>query len=462
MRNIPDINSLLNHPQLSGKLKQNLLAKLIRQQINILKETSKDSLNLAVDKNERSLLTKKIITGVLKDVEKLTNYNIKRVINGSGVILNTNLGRSPIPQTVVEYLSQNLNAYLDLEVDIESGKRIERTHNAENLLKFLTDAQSCLIVNNNAAALTLIINTFSLNKDVIISRGELVEIGGNFRLPDIIEASGGILKEIGSTNKTKITDYEKALNNETGLILKCHKSNFKVLGFTQDVDLLSINQLKRKIPLVYDLGSGIFEGYLDVKQTMPINDFIINAKMLQHLDLLCFSADKLLGSLQAGIILGKEKYINKLRINPLYRSLRLDKVSIMILEKCLQLYLKQESFDEFPGLKVLNIDKTNLKSTVQNFINWLKPEINSLILRPIETQAILGGGSISDLKLDSYGLIIESMKNLTANSLNKFFRLSKPAIIGQIQHNQYIIDFATLLNDDLTYLAKAIKELDLS
>ncbi len=460
MRNIPAMHLILNTPELKDKIKPNLLAKIIRQEINKIKENSPINLTNEKSDQEHEKLRKIIIQNAQAQILKLNKLKIKRVINCTGVILNTNLGRIPMAQHLIDSVASNLTSYIDLEQDIIGGERIDRLRHISEIFKFLTDCEDCLVVNNNASAVMLIVNSLSKNLNVVISRQELIEIGGNFRLPDIIAASGGLLKEIGTTNRTKPQDYTNATDKTTGIILKCHLSNFQISGFTQSVSIDELAKLKLKAPIVYDLGSAFFTGYFDQASEAILSDFLLNDSIIGKTDLISFSGDKLFGGCQAGIILGKTKYIKKLKSNPLYRACRVDKITVMLLENLLINYLKPSHKINLPAFNFINQSQENLKLLAQSIAGQHNDRLDNLTLLPCPTQLLFGGGNITSCQKDSFGIEIISKHGKKTNYIHKFMRNFDPPILGVAKHDKFVLDLATLLNDDYDILLTAIYELD--
>ena len=453
---IPSVNEILLNSELCDSLDKFYLKKLIRNQIEEIK--TKLSPNEIKKLKNKSDVTNFIIEKVNISVNKVLDTKTKHIINATGIILNTNLGRSRLPKEILENIYKNFSNYLDLEQDILTSKRKNRVNNIIDLLKFITDCQSALVVNNAAAALMLTINTLSKNKNVIIARSELIEIGGSFRLPDIIEASSGKLLEIGTTNKTKIKDYQKAAQKDNiGLILKCHRSNFDISGFVEDVTIDDLKSIKLKAPIVYDIGSGIFSDLLDENQKTYLEPFLINNKIINKSDITIFSGDKLLGACQCGIILGKKKHIDKLKENPIYRTLRLDKIHILILEEILLAYLNKSSLKHFPNIKNLTCNLNETKKQIAEFSNNFNHKHLQLLLK--DSKAYFGGGSISEKAIDSISINLTS-KIYSANQIDEYFRKYSPSIIGTIRKNIFYLNLISVEKEELEIILNAIEKFE--
>ncbi|MBX9770032.1 MAG: L-seryl-tRNA(Sec) selenium transferase, partial [Candidatus Obscuribacterales bacterium] len=337
-QHIPQVDKVLRHPlmeETSQLVRREILTRLVRAELDAIRQGTSQS-------NELDEIADKVKQKALS----LIKPRLRRVINGTGVVLNTNLGRAPLPKQALNNISEIGQHYSNLEYDLDTGKRGERTTYIEELLALLTGCESAIVVNNNAAAVLLAVNTLAPKRDVIVSRGELIEIGGSFRLPEVIVSAGGKLKEVGTTNKTRIKDYQHAISDKTGLLLRCHRSNFAISGFCEEASREQLVELskKHKIPLVEDLGSGALTNFYDFATSEPPVAEVIS----KGINLVTISADKLLGGPQAGIILGDRKLVKALRKNPLYRCLRPDKLIISALESLLADYLTPNSKDTIP------------------------------------------------------------------------------------------------------------------
>ena len=343
-----------------------------------------------------------IIEKIQKEVKGIAQANLQRVINSTGIIIHTNLGGAPFGKQVLGNALKHIEKYNNLEFDLEKGTRGKRDSHVTNILKYLTGAEDVVVVNNNAAAVMLILRVFSKEKEVIVSRGELIEIGGAFRVPDIIKASDCKMVEVGTTNKTKLADYEEAITTETAILLKTHKSNYSIKGFTAEVDLKELSQLgqKNNIPVVFDIGSGLLkrinhkalEEEPDVKQALS-----------SGVDILCFSGDKLLGGPQAGIIVGKKKFIEKIKKEPMMRALRVGKVTLTLLESAARNYLKEDLlFQNNVFFNILTQTDEELLSKAKYLQKALGTKnINSEI---VDSLGQFGGGTLPDKELKSYAV----------------------------------------------------------
>ncbi|MGL5356158.1 MAG: L-seryl-tRNA(Sec) selenium transferase, partial [Cetobacterium sp.] len=390
-----------------------------------------------------------------KVVEILNNnlkFNLKRVINGTGTILHTNLGRSLFSKELLEHLSESLTGYNNLEFNLKTGERGSRYSHIEDIISKVTGAESALVVNNNAAAVMLCLNEFSKNTEVVISRGELVEVGGSFRIPDIMELSNAKLVEVGTTNRTHLVDYEKVITENTSMLLKVHTSNYHVAGFTKSVSNSDIAKLakEKNIISMEDLGSGVLVDFSNygLKKEPTIFESIESG-----MDLITFSGDKLLGGPQCGIIIGKKALINRLKSNQFLRAFRVCKMTISALEFVFKQYSDEKvAIEKNPTLnRILEpvsrvLDRANVLKTLLESIH-ISCEI-------IKTEAIIGGGSMPDATIESYGLSINSLE---ANKINRAFLKEEVPIVGRIQNNQFIIDLKTIHSDEYPIILNNFK-----
>src|SRR5512139_2696501 len=328
LRKIPSVDEILSRPEIADLLKihpRTVVVEAIRKGLGQLRE---ELLSKVPSKVEDSALSfERLYPIILRGIELQVQPRLRRVINATGVVIHTNLGRSPLHPSAIEHLMEVSKTYSNLEYDIELGERGNRYTHVEEVLCRLSGAESALVVNNNAGAVLLVVNTLAEGKEVIVSRGELVEIGGAFRIPDVMKRSGALLREVGTTNRTHLSDYEKGIGPQTALLLKVHTSNFRVMGFTSSVPLQDLVQLgkQHKLPVVDDLGSGCL---IDLTQYGLEKEPTVQEMIKMGVDAVTFSGDKLLGGPQAGIILGKKKYLDLFKINPLNRALRIDKLTL--------------------------------------------------------------------------------------------------------------------------------------
>lgn len=397
----------------------------------------------------------KIVGEVAKIVEKEDKNSLRRVINATGTILHTNLGRSLLSEKIKENIESVAFNYSNLEFDIDNKKRGSRYVHLIDIIKKLTGAEDVLVVNNNAAAVLLTLNTLVKDQEIIVSRGELVEIGGAFRIPEIIKLSGGVPVEVGTTNKTHLKDYENAITEETGALLKVHTSNYKILGFTESVSNEEISYLARENELVSinDLGSGQFVDFS--KFGLPYEP-TVKEILDSGIDIVTFSGDKLLGGPQAGIIVGKKKYIEKMKKNQLTRALRVDKMTLASLEATLKLYLdEKDALEHIPTLHMISLSKERLFGKA----DVLKTKLSSLDfdIRIEEDKAEVGGGSYPASYLESVAVKLTHRKLHATEIERKLLEVEIP-IITRIKDNSIILDMRTLRTREFDIVKAALEE----
>ena len=397
----------------------------------------------------------KIVGEVARIVEKEDKNSLRRVINATGTILHTNLGRSLLSEKIKENIESVAFNYSNLEFDIDNKKRGSRYVHLIDIIKKLTGAEDVLVVNNNAAAVLLALNTLVKGQEIIVSRGELVEIGGAFRIPEIIKLSGGVPVEVGTTNKTHLKDYENAISEETGALLKVHTSNYKILGFTESVSNEEISYLARENELVSinDLGSGQFVDFS--KFGLPYEP-TVKEILDSGIDIVTFSGDKLLGGPQAGIIVGKKKYIEKMKKNQLTRALRVDKMTLASLEATLKLYLdEKDALEHIPTLHMISLSKERLFGKA----DVLKTKLSSLDfdIRIEEDKAEVGGGSYPASYLESVAVKLTHRK-LHATEIERRLLEVEIPIITRIKDNSIILDMRTLRTREFDIVKAALEE----
>ncbi len=400
------------------------------------------------------------VEGIYEEVERrireILSTSLRRVVNATGVVINTNLGRAPLHEEVVEFIREIASGYSNLEYDLCKGERGSRNFHLESYLIELTGAESGFVVNNNAGAVYLVLNTLACGREVVISRGELVEIGGSFRIPDIMRASGAILREVGTTNKTRIEDYERAITEETALLMKVHRSNFYMEGFVQDVGLEELVRLgKRKgIPTYYDAGSGLM---IDLESLgLPSDELTFRKAIEMGADLVSGSGDKLLGGPQAGIILGKRKLVEAIRRNPMARALRIDKLTLAGLEMTLKLYLEGKE-KKIPVIGMLTQSEETLRRRALKVKRRLR-KIFSGEISVIREKAKPGGGSLPKLELPTYCVALRH-PSIPAHELHERLRKGSPPVIGRVKKDNLLLDMRTVRDEEISLLEVALSQL---
>lgn len=390
-------------------------------------------------------------------IKAFSSYRLIPLINATGVIVHTNLGRSVLSERAVENVISVARNYSNLEYDLRQGRRGERYSHLKDILMELSDAEDGIVVNNNASAVLLCLNTFTKDREVIVSRGELVEIGGSFRIPEVIRSSGAILREVGTTNKTHLSDYRNALCGDTALFLKVHQSNYKIIGFTEEVSLESLVKLAKefKIPLMADLGSGCM---IDLKKYGIYGEPTVQDVIRAGVDIVCFSGDKLLGGPQAGIILGRKWMIQKIRKNPLLRALRVDKMTIAALEATFMEYLDEDrAIRNIPTVRMLLQTVEDIRKRARKIYNSLKKGIfNQARIEIIKEQSQAGGGSLPGVDFPTFAVSIKPI-NISLNELEKRLRFGNPPVIARIKEGALLIDVRTVEEKEIKNLINCIK-----
>ncbi|WP_027632458.1 L-seryl-tRNA(Sec) selenium transferase [Clostridium hydrogeniformans] len=397
-----------------------------------------------------------VINYSLGIITKKSKPRLKRVINGAGIVIHTNLGRSLLSKEAVESMAMVSESYNNLEYDIEKGARGSRYSHIEDLLKKITGAEGAVVVNNNAAAVMLALNTLCEEKEAIVSRGQLVEIGGSFRVPEVMKFSKAKLVEVGTTNRTHLYDYEDNISENTGVLLKVHTSNFKIMGFTEEVpleDMVSLGE-KYNVPVVDDLGSGVL---VDLSKYGFIYEPTVQESVRKGADVVTFSGDKMLGGPQAGIIVGKKEYIDRIKKNQLTRALRIDKMRIAALEATLRTYLdEKEAVKKVPTLSMMLLSTEELKKRAQRLKRKLKDAPNHLEVKISEDYSMVGGGSMPTETMDTVVLKIKSTK-LSLVQIENYLRAYEIPIIVRVGKGEVIIDVRTLLEKDYDIIGEAFK-----
>ncbi|HZW82007.1 MAG TPA: L-seryl-tRNA(Sec) selenium transferase [Candidatus Deferrimicrobium sp.] len=456
LREIPQVNLIVNHPRV-----QELSAQIPLQRITEAVQTVLSSLrNNIVKAKDSGQLAQELDIGLIVEQVRtvvLTQFSPKlnKVINATGIVLHTNCGRSVLPKEVLDFVSQIAGGYSNLELDLSTGERGSRYVHVEELLCKLTGAEAALVVNNNAAAVLLVMRALAFGKEVIVSRGELVEVGGSFRIPEVLKSGGANLVEVGTTNKTWLRDFKNALNENTAMLLKVHTSNFKVVGFTQQVSSEELVGLAREVglPVVEDLGSGSLE---DLSKYGLSGEPTVQEVVATGVDIVTFSGDKLLGGPQTGIIVGKKKYIDTLKYNQLTRALRVDKLTLAALEGVLRIYLEARQ-NELPTLKMLTLSETELRDKAEKLARDLLFAVKSAAEVSVEqgfSQA--GGGSLPTANLPTVLVAIQPTKT-TVNQLEGYLRANDPPVLARIYKQKLLIDVRTLLPGDAEHLITLFK-----
>jgi L-seryl-tRNA(Ser) seleniumtransferase len=457
LRQIPSVDEILNEfasaPQ-TAKLMQTagraMAASTTREVLADIRESARNGAAAGFAVNVAD-----IHATVVRKIEEKLAPSLRPVINATGVVLHTNLGRAPLPTKGAERIATSATRYSNLEYDIAAGVRGKRDGHTSAALAELAGAEAAIVVNNNAAAVFLVLNTLAKGAEVIVSRGELIEIGDGFRIPEIMAESGARLREVGTTNRTRIADYERAVRNETRLLLRVHPSNFKIVGFTKRPELeeLAALGLKKRIPVFEDLGSGC----LTDLASAGVGEPVVRASFAAGADVVTFSGDKLLGGPQAGIIAGKRKLVERIRRNPLFRALRVDKLTVAALEATLDAY-RRDALDEIPALRMIRMSAQEIRRRASTFAENLRGQLlEGATLEICAGFSVIGGGSTPEQKLPTTLVAVRSAR-YSSTELEEKLRKSAHyvPVIARIEKKMLVIDLRTVFEEQESALAAAL------
>lgn len=454
MRDIPGIDQLLEVIRKQPDFMQ-LPHEIIVNEIRKVVDRARCKLGQGepVDVTAASLTDK-----IKKELTAISTCSLRKVVNGTGIVLHTNLGRAPLGKSAIHMVQDIMSGYSNLEYNVQTGERGSRYDHVVNKLCALTGAEDAIVVNNNAAAVLLVLSVLAKEGEVLVSRGQLVEIGGSFRIPDVLKQSGAVLVEVGTTNKTHDADYEQAINNRTMGILKVHTSNYRIVGFTAQPSDKELSALAKRyeLPVIYDLGSGTLAAIVTDNWYEPT----VNECLANGIDIVTFSGDKLLGAGQAGIIAGKKKYIQMLKKHPLLRAIRIDKLSLAALEGTLIDYLNGNVYETIPTVHMLQRQSAELKEQADNLYCMLQSLIShgwEIEVVPLVSQA--GGGTLPDVKFLSYGVSLKKIQ-LSAEKLEKKLRNYSTPIIVRIQAEKVLIDVRCLTIADMVLVQTACNSVE--
>jgi L-seryl-tRNA(Ser) seleniumtransferase len=453
LREIPAVHLIVNDEDMQKwRIEAGIPEELFSQ---VTKETVQHLRSQILDGLITEISFFSVCSRIKDKLIKSNERHLQRVFNGTGIVLHTNLGRAVLAEEAIEQVIEVAKGYNNLEYRLEEGVRGSRHDHIEDLIKRLTGAEAAMVVNNNAAAVFLVLRELASGKEAIVSRGQLVEIGGSFRISEIMRESGATLREVGTTNKTHLRDYEQAINAETALLMKVHTSNFSMVGFTKSVSIDELVQLgdKQGIPVYEDLGSGLL---YNLEKHHIGREPVISDSIRQGIDLVSFSGDKLLGGPQAGIIAGRKKWIDRLKKNQLARVLRVDKMTLAALEATLRLYLDPKmAVEQIPTLRDILMPVEQVRAKAEYFQSFMKDANVNVEIRMDQTE--VGGGSLPDVVLPTAVAVLQH-PYVPAHVLERKLREGTPAIIGRIAKDEYILDFRTISRDEIPELAETIKK----
>lgn len=460
-RLLPKVDEILEEEKI-----RELLSKVSREMVIETIREELDNLRIKINKeisDEESLNIEivKLIDNIVFNSNEKEKNNLRSVVNATGVVIHTNLGRSLLSERAIEHMTEVSTNYSNLEFDLENNGRGSRYSHVEEIIKKITGAEAALVVNNNAAAVILTLKAMSEGSEVITSRGELVEIGGSFRIPEVMEQSGVKLVAIGATNRTHIRDYEKAITEETSALLKVHTSNYKILGFTSSVELEELVELGNEtdIPVIEDLGSGVL---VDLSKYGLGYEPTVQESIKKGVDIVTFSGDKLLGGPQAGIIVGKEKYINIMKTHPLNRALRIDKTTLAALESTLRLYLDEETIKDIPTMNLLMMSLEEINIRAEKLLQKIELSIgedSKLEFEIIDDYSKVGGGSMPLEQIPTKCITICS-KSISMTSFEEKLRSFETPIITRLYKDKIFIDLRTVRDKELDLIAEGIVSLN--
>jgi len=459
-KKIPGVDRLLNSPFLSEilpKYPRSLVLKVVHQVLEGIRNDIKSGQGF-----QEPLSLDRVSHLVTEKLAILNRPSLTPVINATGVVVHTNLGRSVLPERALAKFRPLAGGYSNLEYDLERGERGSRYSHVEGILKEITGAEAGTVVNNNAAAVLVALDTLARGREVVVSRGQLVEIGGSFRIPEVMKRSGARMVEVGTTNKTHLRDYEEVIGPDTSLLLKVHKSNYHLIGFTQDVDTAELVALahKHNLPVMEDLGSGCF---VDFSKYGLVKEPTVQDVLSQGVDLVTFSGDKLLGGPQAGIILGKKPLVEAIRKNQLSRALRIDKLTLLALEETLRIYRDESAaVKEIPTLQMILVPYDQLKTKARRLARMIgKLDTENFSLHLADGTSKVGGGALPLLVIPTC-LIALVPGRLSANTMEQKLRDCDPPIISRVEKDQVLLDVRTIQGDELKTVAQAIRRIALS
>ena len=436
LKELPSVSEVLLECKETKSLNNRYISFIIK--LNL------ESYRRAAKKGLLKLKRAQITQNILSQIERMSSPNMQSVINGTGIVLHTGLGRAPMKESNAKQVAKRVSGYTNLEFDLLTGSRGQRQNHVNGLLSALTGAQSTMAVNNNAAAVLLALNELGEGKEVIVSRGQLVEIGGSFRIPDVIKKSGCILKEVGSTNRTHLKDYEKTITKKTGMILWVHTSNYVVRGFTHNVSLSDLVQLgkKKRVPIVADLGSGAL---VDLSEKGVPKDMFVQDVVKSGVGLVTFSGDKLLGGPQAGLIVGKKTLVRRLKKNPIARAVRCDKWSLAFLEESLRSFDDDGPSKDNLTISLMTASRKSLTKRGETILSHLpKKTVDKLGITLVESEVEAGSGSLPEEKLESMAFRFKP-KGISASKLATQFRTGETPVVGYIHGNTFYIDLKAVI-----------------
>ena len=448
---LPSVNEMLDKIE-GGNIKTTIRAEIIRRELERLRRQITTG---GIPLTSRSEAVKRVKANVQAQIRVLLETPLQRVVNATGVVLHTGLGRAPLGEHALQYLQNIACGYVNLEIDLERGRRGERLDLVNDYLTLLSGAQQSAVVNNNAAAVLLMLNSVANRREVIVSRGELIEIGGSFRLPDVMKKSGAKMVEIGTTNRTHLADYENAITSRTAAILLAHTSNYRIQGFTTKPAESDIIELAHhhNLPVLLDLGSGAL---INMESLGLPHETVVADAVARGFDLVSFSGDKLLGGVQAGIVVGKREYVNKLRKNPLMRVVRCDKLILSMLAFILSRYMVESGPPDIQTYRFLTRSRESLRKMANTVLTGLDDVAKRFFrVEILDSVAEAGSGSLPTETIPSVVLRIQCDK-ISEVKLAALFRQQDPPVVGYIRAGQFFLDLKAVADKELPFIVNAL------
>lgn len=457
-RSIPKVDVLLADEQIQGLI-ENYSRDTVMEAVRTQTDRLRAFIGTCTDEGEALGKINALKDDVARAVKSLHTPNMRKVINGTGTVLHTNLGRAPICEEHMKKAAELVTGYSNLEYNLEEGKRGERYSHFEELLCRLTGAEAAMAVNNNAAAVMLILSSLAKGGEVVVSRGELVEIGGKFRIPDVMEQSGAVLVEVGTTNKTHYDDYKNAITEETKALLKVHTSNYRIVGFTESVEIDELITLAKEhdLPIIEDLGSGVL---VDLAKYGLTHEPMVQESIAKGADVVCFSGDKLLGGPQAGIIVGKKKYIDQMKKNQLTRALRIDKFTAAALELVLKEYLSEETaIRNVPVLRMITKPLEEIEKEAKSLVRMLRRSGFSGHFQVVPCESQIGGGSLPLERIPSFAAAVRPEK-ISVPKLEEKMRHLEIPIIPRTANDMILLDVRTIDRQQFKVIADQFRSME--
>jgi L-seryl-tRNA(Ser) seleniumtransferase len=459
-RRLPAVDELLRQPGIAALVARDGQAEVVAAARATLDELRAEIAAGRLDEAKLELALGGLAEAMGRKLRARLSYSLRTVVNATGVVLHTNLGRAPIAESALQHVAEVARGYSNLEFDVAAGERGKRDVHVDRLFRRLFSEiegeVATVVVNNNAAAVLLALNTLAEGGEVVVSRGELVEIGGSFRIPEVMAKSGATLREVGTTNRTRLADYERAINERTKLLLRVHRSNFQIVGFTEQPALAELAELAHKhhLPLLKDLGSGAL---LDLRALGIQSEPSVADSLRAGVDVVTYSGDKLLGGPQAGIVSGRKELVGRIRINPMFRALRVDKLTYAALEATLRDYVRQD-LDAIPAVRMMRLAAEEVRMRADALRVALVAGNHALRCEIVEAESVVGGGAAPAATLPSFALAV-THATLSADEFAARLRASEPPIIARVEEGRVLLDLRTVFPEQDAVVQAALLSL---